>query len=375
MTLLECAFCKNIFQGDETLRTVLCKNCGESTPVKPAGATSTGKILSSAKPVGGLLKWSLLATVLILVGGGYYIWNLAQKKLTPEPTKPNAPATRPPALLPSLKYLPKDSQIIACLQPSPLWQYAERTGQNPTDLLEQIGLPPGILTGLADVGLAPEKLSDITLSARVSELPPRLVIVLTLRDPLKDPTRLRQRLQAKVKDPAHRDVWTVQLPNVPLYSFSLIESDERTLFLCTNEADVELARKPHAGVNDLSLGMKESLDRLSPSSMVWVATSNEDWSKLKSLELLASITKKPELLTRLAGLRAMTASISLEPNLTVNLGLLCSDAAAAKAMTDKNQDRAKETEATIRTIGAWAEMTMPIDPPKENMPKLRRWLE
>ena len=374
MTELECAFCKATFNGDATQRTVVCTQCGESTPVKVSAAKAVDTPLS-AKPSGGLLKWSIIVTVVILAGVGLYFWNQSSKKPPVETAKPYAPATKPPALLPSLKYLPKDSQIIACLQPSPLWQYAERTGQPPTDLLEQLGVPPSLLTGLADVGLAPEKLADITLSARVNELPPRLVVVLTLREPLKDPARLRQKLQAKVKDPAHRDVWTVQLPNVPLYSWSLLETDPRTLFLCTNEADLELARKPHAGVNDLSLGMKESLDRLSPSSMVWVATANEDWAKLKSVELLSTVLKNPEIVQRLTGLRAVAASVSLEPSLCVNLAVQNLDGTAARAMVEKYQDKAKETEATLRTTGAWAEVTLPIDPPKENLPKLRRWFE
>jgi hypothetical protein len=374
MTRLECAFCKATFNDDSTQRTVVCPQCGESTPVRQA-STSSGDIPLSAKPTGNLLKWSIIATLLIVMGVGYYFWNLPSKKPAVEAIKPTPPATKPPALLPSLRYLPKDSQIIACLQPSPLWQYAERTGQQPTDLLEQFGVPPSLLTGLADVGLAPEKLADITLSARVNELPPRLVVVLTLREPLKDPARLRQKLQAKVKDPAHRDVWTVQLPNVPLYSWTLLETDDRTLFLCTNEADLELARKPHAGVNDLSLGMKESLDQLSPSSMVWVATANEDWAKLKSVELLSTVLKKPEIVQRLTGLRALAASVSLEPNLCLNLAVQNIDVAAARAMVEKYQDKAKETEAMLRTTGAWAGVTVPFDPLKENLPKLRRWLD
>jgi DNA-directed RNA polymerase subunit RPC12/RpoP len=374
MTQLECAFCKATFNGDATLRMTVCPQCGESTPVKVSTGTTTDTPLS-AKPSGGLWKWSILATVLIVLGSGYYFWNKSQKKPTVEPDKPYVPATKPPALLPTLKYLPKDSQIIASLQPSPVWQYAERTGQHPTDLLEQLGLPAGVLTGLADVGLAPEKLADITVSARVNELPPRLVIVLSLREPLKDPTRLRQKLQAKVKDPTQRDVWTVQLPNVPLYSFSLLEVNDRTLVLCSNENDLELARKPHAGVNDLSQGMKESIDRLSPSSMAWVATSQEDWAKLKSVELLSTVLKKPEIAQRLTGLRAAAACLSLEPELTIRMAVMTADIASAKAMMEKQQDKAKETNAILGTNGAWVELSVPVDPPKDHLPKLKRWLE
>jgi len=240
--------------------------------------------------------------------------------------------------------------------------------------LESLGLPAEIFTDLTDVGLGPEKLQHITVALRVEELPPRAVIVLSLREPVKDQARLRQKLKATVKDPTRREVWTVSLPNIPLYSFSMTAIDDTTYLLCSNIVDLELGKKPHGGIGDLNLGLKESIERLSPSSFVWVASGNEDWAKFKAVELLVNMAKRPEFTKQLGDYRAVAASVSLEPELTLNLALRTPGASQATVWIERNQPPTTETSIGLKANGAWVEATMPFEPPQKKSSELKRWL-
>ncbi len=117
------------------------------------------------------------------------------------------------------------------------------------------------------------------------------------------------------------------------------------------------------------------MNRLSPSSFVWVATDSIDWTKVKGLELAAGFAKQPELLKRLDGVRAVAAGLSFEPDLTLSVRVKIAEASRTKELATAMTERFREAKAAVTTSGEWAEAVIPFDPPKDALGTLRKALE
>lgn len=373
-----CPFCKTQFDlpaVPPTRRTV-CPRCGESVPITSVVESPTDPLPvqrsspPSAPPSG---RWVLLSfglTAIILAG--FAIWWFNHTPATPattEPTKSNLPpATKPPAMLPAIKYLPRDSQIVAAVQPQQVIQYAERTGQKSSQVFEELGLPKPLREGLTDAGLPPDSIDHLAIAANATDL--WFAAAVVTRKPYDDDT-LREKLKAKV-NADKRERATVTLGGVPLHMAFV---NDRTLLFAWQEKHLDAAKKPSAGVPDLPAGVRESVNRLSPSSFVWIATDSTDWTKVKGLELAAGFAKQPELLKRLDGGRAVAAGLSFEPDLTLGVRVKMAEATRTKELVAAMTDRFREAKAAVTTSGEWAEAVIPFDPPKDALGTLRKALE
>jgi hypothetical protein len=305
-----------------------------------------------------------------VAAGAAWFWLKRTPKSDPTNAKLKlAPATKPPAILPALRYLPRDTQAILAVQPSPVLQYAERTGQDPKKLFEDLGVPKKLWDGLIEAGMTPEVIDHLAIGVSAADL--WVLGVLVLREPI-DEDRLRQQLKAKV-NPDKPGRSSVVLGGI---GWDMQQADERTLlFAFGKDSILEAATKPSAGLADLRAGLKESIERLNLSSFVWLATDSTDWTQVKGLELLAAFAGQKDWPKRLDGYRALVASLSFEPEWTLSFRVRCSEPARVNELAATLSERFRETKATVTTTDAWAEMVLPFEPPKDALGVLKKALE
>ncbi|MEO2088025.1 MAG: hypothetical protein ABGY75_00805, partial [Gemmataceae bacterium] len=261
---VSCPFCNTPFDlpaAPPSGRTA-CPRCGESVPVSssaeatdaPAVVVVPGPTTPAGKPAFPLAAVSLGLTALIAIAFG--VWWFTRPP-APGPTTATTksdrpPATVPPAAVPVLKYLPRDSQVVVAVQPQQVVQYAARTGRPADQLFGQLGLPKSLLDKLSAAGFPPESLDHIALGANVTDLASLgVTFVVAVRTPI-DEDKLRRDLKATV-NPDRRDHWRAEIGGVPVH---VTRADDRTLLFAWKEADLGGAKAPSAGFADLRPGVK-----------------------------------------------------------------------------------------------------------------------
>lgn len=263
-----------------------------------------------------------------------------------------------------LKYIPKDSQIVVAVQPAVLDQYAKNKGRSAEELLIEFGVPEDLLKQLRDAGLPSSAIQSLLIAANVDDL--RLTLVLTLREPLKDEAKFRDKLKAQGRDPA-----TVDLGGFPLV---MAEPNDKTFVFALNEKGLATAKTPTAGFADLRPAVQESVDKLSVSSIAWIATDDKDWAKLPQFKLLGD--KGPtDLLKKLNSVRAVAVGLSLEPDLYLRLSVRVNDSTVARDTADALREKLNELNPYVIPSGEWADVSLPIDPPSDALPKLKAALK
>lgn len=363
-----CPFCRSVFAIAEipAARRTPCPNCGESVPVSadagPATATATAAppttVTAPAPRTSGIVFLSLGLTAVVVAG--FAMWFFFAPKPPVYSPPPPPPATTPPKAMGGLKFIPKDSQVVIAIQPAALEQYAQSNGRSAEELLVEFGLTEDLLKQLRDAGLPPSAIHSLVVAANVDDL--RLTLVLTLRERLKDEARFRDKLKAQGHDPA-----TVELGGFPLV---MAEPNDRTFVFALNEKGLATAKTPTAGYDDLRPAVRESVDKLSVSSIGWVATDDKDWAKLPQFKLLGD--KGPaDLLKRLAGVRAVAAGVALEPDLYLHLSVRMNDSTVARDTADALRERLNELNPGVSPSGEWADVSLPLEPPSETLPKLK----
>ena len=274
-----CPFCRTVFALAEVpaARRTPCPNCGESVPVSADAPTTTAAVPpvattpTAAPPrTSNVVFLSLGLTALIVVG--FALWFFFAPK-PPEPFTQLPTATTPPRSINGLKYIPKDSQVVVVIQPSALDEYAVARGRTADAVFADLGLAADLLKPFADLGLRPQDIHSLVFAAHLDDLRPTLV--LTLRTPPADMGQFRDKLKAQGHDPAG-----VELGGFPLV---MSEVNDRTFVFALTEKGLTAAATPTAGYDDLTAGMKESIDRVSPSAFAWAATDGKEWAKAPQL--------------------------------------------------------------------------------------------
>lgn len=363
-----CPFCRSVFALAEmpAARRTPCPNCGESAPVSadaPAAATVAEAPPPAPAPrASGIVFISVGLTALIVAG--FALWFTLNPK-PPEypPGPPPPPATTPPKALSGLKYIPKDSQLVVAVQPAVLDQFARGTGGTAEQLLGELGVPAEGFKQLRAAGLPPEAVHSLIVAvADVELLIPRLVVVLTLREPLKDEGKFRDKLNAQGRDPTK-----VELGGFPLL---MAEASDRVFVFALSEKDLATAKAATGGYDDLHPGLRESVDRVNLAAVGWVATDTADWAGVPTLKLLGD--RGPgDLTKRLAGVRAAAVGLSMEPTLYLRLSVRTNDSGVARDTAAAMQERLTELTPAVTTAGEWADAAVSLDPPGETLPKLK----
>ena len=215
----------------------------------------------------------------------------------------------------------------------------------------------------AAAGVPPDRIHHLIAAANVDELLPRVVLVLVLREPLADPARFREKLKAKGQK--------VELAGLPV-ALLMAQPNDTTYLFALDEKDLGTAKTPHAGLSALPEGLRESVAKVSPAAFAWLATDAKEWSEVKAVQLGFV---PPEVAGRLAGVRAVAAGASLEPELRFGVAVRTNDSTFARTVADGMREKLADLAPTVTATGEWAEAEVPLDPPKEKLPKLKAALK
>lgn len=352
---------------------VSCSRCGEAFPVKPSLASGNGQLTGPypapsppappiARAFGSLPLIGLVLASVVLGGGLYAILRTkpAPPSDTGTPATGKPPAVFPPAAVPGLQYLPAETNVAFGVQPGPLLTSAERSGSDPQKLLASVGIPDRVAATLAQLGLSLAEIDHLAGGAVIDDKSPlRVVVALTLRNPHPNEaaflTALKATKPVDSRVPGHH---RVQVAGIPA---DMVKSGDRTyvVFLVGVEPkDLEAAASStRTGV---PVSLKDSLAKLSPASVAWVATASEAWSDKKSVNVVAQFLKQPELVKRLSPLRALAAGMSLEPDPKLSVSLRGKDAAAV-AELKATLEKSFGEKASVTADADWANAEGPVD--------------
>lgn len=365
MTALTCPYCNTAFDASDGER-VVCPRCGEAMPAKllppGSGPRESGEDrpapVESKPAVRAVTIFAALLLIGVIVGLGFWYFGPNQKNLT-EATNATVPsATRPPLALPGLRYLPADAQVALALQPSPLLQYAERVGKSPEQLLADWGLPVGVFNGLKKAGVPLDRIDHVVLSAGFPDVGlPRLSIVLTLREPIRDESEFRRVLNVRQNaDKAGRA--KVELPGIPL-PMELHKVDDKIYLFSSDGTTLDGMVQPKANAEFLMAGVRDSLAALDPASFAFVATDNRNWANLPALEGIASLIRQPDLPKRLKGIRSLALGLTLRPDLAAQANIRFPDAKAAGEFEAKAKPKLAETKIGMEAQKDWVALDLP----------------
>jgi hypothetical protein len=383
-------------------RRATCPRCGDTFPVRgevseesgdgsqesvarasastphPAPPTPHSKGLSPARA-------ALIAASLGLIGlaaglAVYYTRSHKPKpEPRPEPVVASATAT-PPAQLAGLGYLPAECNVVLAVQPGPILTYAERTKQDPRELLARAGVPRQVLTAF-DLAVLPLVQIDhlaggAFLGDGGDEL--RVALVLVLKQPLPNEEQFLLALKAKPMLPKEAR-WSVTPGGVPavmakgsptVWAFGLAERDL---------APVDRGGFGPGGTQFRggdSEGVRKMIASVPPDAAAWVvADDDHDWTQKPLVKLAAQSKDLKTWLPVLMEGRGGLVAIRLGESPRLRLFVRAADDSTGARVRSYFQARAAEMEsATAGGGGSFALFDAPFDPATAG-PLLRRMLD
>lgn len=370
-TRISCPYCNTTFAPDAVLPgcRLECPRCGETFPAQtPDGATQTLSASLSTRNTRysepRKSRRGLIAIVLGLglVGLGIGMGRNLFRSTTPQPateTGPNATAT-PPVELAGLAFLPNDCNFVLAIQPGPLLAHAERTNQEPREMLLRAGLPASAFTVLDKAGIPLQQIDQIVLGVPVGDAAVefRLTLVLLLRHPLQDEEPFLRALDAK-HDPRGKPRYTVTL-NVGMKLPLLLVRVSPTVWVFGN-ADADLAPAEHGG-GGLASGFHDMIAmRLSPDTAIWAAADAGKWAEKPLVKLVSEWAGEKQWLPVVSKGQAAVVGLSFGDTPRVRLFVRCVDDPTGAALRDYFQTKAKPDVHTGGG-GEWAMYDAPFDP-------------
>ena len=308
MNSLVCPFCNTAFDLPGVPGRVVCPRCGEAIPAKLLPAVGSGRVASGDRPapvelapaislrrIGTKSAVLLAAVALALLAVWYFTGG---KKLDTVPPMPIPLPTRPPMSLPALRYLPPDTQVAITFQSSPLLQYANRAGKKPERVLAELGLPVGVLEGLAKSDIPLDLIDHAAVGIGLTDSP-KISIALLLRKPVESQSHFRDALnwRGNADKPGRA---TIDLPGVPV-PLEMHKLDDTTYLFSSDSAALDGMLKPQENAEFLKAGLRESIGKLDPASFAWLATDDQNWAALPAVKLLSGLAKREDLPKRLKG--------------------------------------------------------------------------
>lgn len=387
-------------------RRATCPRCGDVFPVRgslsqESGDGSQGSAASAPTPVAftphselrtphsrkGLspARATLLALGLGLLGlaaglAVYYTRGPKSKpEPRPEPVVASANAT-PPAQLAGLGYLPAACNVVFAVQPGPILTYADRTRQDPRELLTRAGVPRQALAAFDFAGLPLAQIDHVAGGAFIGnegdEL--RVALVLVLKQPLANEEQFLVALKAKPMLPKEGR-WSVTPGNFPLvlakvsptvWAFGLTERD----LAAVDRGGFGPGGTQFRGSD--SDGVRKMIASVPPDAAAWVAADDErDWAQKPLVKLAAQSKDVKGWLPVLKEGRGGLAAIRFGESPRLRLFVRCADDATGERVRAYFQARAVEMEsATAGGGGSFALFDAPFDPATAG-PLLRRMLD
>jgi len=367
---LACPFCNTVFDVVSPAPSKIpCPRCDEPVPetaLAPEGAHASEVVDPRPHPGNRWMPWVVGGVILATIGA-FVADSMWGTKLPPTAaTNLNAAAvTKPPKQLSGLRLLPADTQIAFTLQPATFTEYTQRKGKSPEIWLAEAGMSGKLFEEFRKLDLAPEQIDHVVIGLPEGKLSP--VVVLVLRKTLTDDADLRKKWNAKpiTDKPGHYSGemfgWPMEMKraNDTTYHFA---SESKLL-------DAPAA----ANIDHLPQGLRDSLDRLSPASFAWLATdtTRPDWSMNATIQLLAAVTKQPDVAKRFEKMQAFAIGFAPEPELQLSMAVRSAD---SKGMGEKYRERATAAKGSVIVEGDWATLKLPFDPPQDAFAALKKVL-
>ena len=366
MNSLVCPYCNTPFDLPGVPGRVVCPRCGEAIPAKLLTPSGGPQIASAdrpapieAAPASPMRRppviFSALVLVAVLVGLGIWYYTNVHTHET-RPTQLASPPTRPPNSLPALRRLPADTQIVIAVQPPALIQYAERAGKTPEALLAELGVPVGLLEGLAKAGIAIDGIDHLVVGVGLVDSP-KVSVALFLQKPLANERQFREAVNLRL-DPDKPGQGKVDLPGFML-PMSLLKADVTTYLFSTDANALEGMNRTQDSTDYLKPGLVESIKMLDPASFAWVATDNLNWSEHATLKLVAGLLKRGDDIKRLKGIRALAIGLTLRRDLNTMVGVRFPDAKAAGDFDTKARVKLAEIRIDFSVENVWLIMRIP----------------
>jgi hypothetical protein len=296
----------------------------------------------------------------LIAGLGVYFARNGTRPPNASSDRRSLSAVTAPADLTGLRYLPADAGLAFILQPGPALAFAERTKQEPRDVLTRAGIPQQFLDALARLGLALEQIDHVAGAANVDGL--RLTVVIVLRQSL-DEEQFLKRLRASRTNGA-RERYSAEIGGLPL---TLARASATVwVFGFDPKRDLEaVERGGHGpGGKQFAAGLAEMIGRVPPDAAAWIATGEDSWGEKPLVRMvIGEALRKPEWLPVLARGRALAAALSLNDPPRLRLFILAADAPTGDRLRAYFQARTGAMEgATTGGAGELAFFETPIDP-------------
>jgi hypothetical protein len=298
----------------------------------------------------------------LVAGLGVYYARDSRSRIRNEPDLSPALIATPPAQLFGLGYLPADANVVFAIQPGPVLAYAERTKQDPRELLIKAGIPRQAYDALASLGLTLQQIDHIAGGVGFGDTP--FVLVVALRKSLEDEEQFLKRLKA-TKQTGSRERYTVDLGGLPL-TLVRVSSTIWVFGLFNGKRDLDAIEKGGYGVGgkQFAPALGEMIaEHVAPDAAAWVATSEERWSEKPIVQFaVGQFAGKKEWLAVLAKGRAMAAGISLGDAPRLRLFVKTADEAAGQQLRTYFAKRATTDEKISHGgAGELAFLDMPVE--------------
>lgn len=354
---LSCPYCNHAFEAESPRA---CPRCGEAIAgkdpppgINPIMSRDMAAVIELGARIRRRVKQGLVASlVIILIVVAIAFWKLSNEKPS-NPVSPNwlppSGYSTPPLELRGLGYLPSNCNFIFAVQPGPLLVYAEKTKQDPVELLTKNRVPASALGALAQAGITLQQIDHVVGGFHIPDLneEPRICLVLVLRAPLADEARFLEQLNAK----RNGNRFEVKFDNLPM---KLDRVSPTTWVFGFTDKDLASG----TGGSELPPSFRAMLvERIANDSAVWIAADSARWSEKPILKLL-----KKEWLPTLAKGRAATVSYSFGEQPKLRVSVQCADAASGEQLRSFFRSKATGERSSASGQGDWATLELAADP-------------
>ena len=371
---LSCPYCNHAFEAEPAAR-VTCPRCGDAFALRGGEGTDPASPISRpiSSAVASSRQWSLHAKVvacgllLMAIGLAFVVVGRVRlSRLKPDSPVVDVPPSAnvtPPLELRGLGYLPSNCNLVFAVQPGPLLAYAEKTKQDPVELLAKNRVPASVLGALAQAGITLQQIDHLVGGFHILDLneEPRICLVLMLRTPLADEAKFLEQLKAKRGENANRH--EVKFDNLPM---KLAKASATTWVFGLSEKD--LASAP--GGAEMSPSCRELIQEWVPrDAAIWAAADTARWSEKPILKLL-----KKEWLPTLAKGRAATVSLSFADEVKLRVAVRCADTDASDKLFAYFKGKATSERSLASSAGEWAKLEVVADP-KDTITTVKGFLD
>ncbi len=286
------------------------------------------------------------AFLILLAGFPPFLALLKPPKNKPQPPVPLSATAKSPSQLSALGYLRADCNIVFAVQPGPLLAYAERTKQQPRDVLAQTGLPDAARNTIEQLGVELAQIDHIAGGVTLGEGEDafRLALVLVLKQPLANEDEFLTKLKAKpvAGKKSHHDVLVGKIPLL------LTRVSPTVWVFGFNDKDLDAVDKGGHGPGGTHLrGLQTMLAAVPPDASVWLAADDErDWTQKPVMKLVGQSAEAKKWLPAVKDGRGGLVAVSLgeQPRVKVQV----------RAADDKTGDRVRAYFAASATETASA---------------------